>query len=109
VVKEKDRNKNLENFQNNEEKIILVNCKAGSLGLNMPDLDGIHPRLTLISPDDSAVVMRQCTGRAVRENSKSKTIQKIIFANGTVEERVVSNVLSKIHNLDILNDNDLKL
>jgi len=43
-----------------------------------------------------------------RENSKSKSVQKILFVAGTVEERVCQNVQEKLKNLDILNDGDLK-
>ena len=103
------RNKNLENFQLNTEKVILVNIKAGNMGLNMPDLDGTHPRLTLISPDDSAVSIKQCLGRAVRENSKSKTIQKIVLANNTIETTVMNNLQQKLDNLELLNDGDMKI
>jgi superfamily II DNA or RNA helicase len=106
---EKTRDKNLENFQLNKEPMILVNLKAGNMGLNMPDLDGFHPRLSLISPDDSAVSIKQCLGRAVRENSKSKTIQKIVLANNTVETKVMSNLSIKLENMDLINDGDLKI
>ena len=51
--------------------------------------------------------MRQCTGRVWRESSKSKSIQKIIFAANTVEERVCESVNKKLDNLDLLNDGDL--
>ena len=79
------------------------------MGLNMPDLDGTHPRLTLISPDDSAVSIKQCLGRAVRENSKSKTIQKIVLANNTIETTVMNNLQQKLDNLELLNDGDMKI
>lgn len=108
-LKDDIRNKNLEKFQNNEEKVILINLKAGNVGLNMPDLDGKHPRLTLVSPDDSAISIKQCLGRAVRENSKSKTIQKIVFANNTIEVNVVNNLQQKLCNIDLINDGDIKI
>jgi len=103
------RNENLRKFQDNTENIILINLKAGNVGLNMPDLDGNHPRLTLISPDDSAVVIKQCLGRAVRENSKSKTIQKIVLANNTIEVNVVNNLQQKLNNIELINDGDVKI
>ncbi len=108
-LKDLERIQNLENFQLNKDPVILVNLKAGNMGINMPDLDGKHPRLTLISPDDSAVAIKQCLGRAVRENSKSKTIQKIVFCNNTIEVEVMKNVSQKLDNLQLINDGDLKI
>jgi hypothetical protein len=51
--------------------------------------------------------MRQATGRIWRDSAKSKSLQKIVFVAGTVEEDVCRNVQSKLDNLDILNDGDL--
>ena len=52
--------------------------------------------------------MRQATGRVWRENAKSKSVQKILFVAGTVEDKVCDNVKEKLKNLDMLNDGDLK-
>jgi hypothetical protein len=51
--------------------------------------------------------MRQATGRIWRDSSKTKSIQKIIFVSGTVEELVCEQVNIKLENLDLLNDGDL--
>jgi hypothetical protein len=75
----------------------------------MPDLDGQHPRLTLISPDDNSNVIKQCLGRAVRENSKSKTLQKIVLVNNTVETQVMANLGQKLDNMELINDGDLRI
>lgn len=101
------RQKNIDDFVNNKEKVIIINCMAGGAGIGLPDLDGKHPRLALISPSYSAVVMRQITGRVWRESSKSKSVQKIVFCAGTVEEDVCNLVKIKLDNLDLLNDGDL--
>lgn len=108
-LKDSVRDENLRRFQDNIEPIILINIKAGNAGINCPDLDGKHPRLCLISPDDSAVYIQQCTGRAVRENSKSSTLQKIVLANNTIETKVMDNLSQKLTNLDTINDGDLKI
>lgn len=103
------REKNKENFQKNKEKLILINLAAGGTGLDLPDLDGNCPRLSIISPDDSAQKIKQVTGRIWRESSKSKSLQKLFFIKGTVEEDVMKNVQQKLDNLGILNDGDLKV
>jgi len=106
---DKVREENKRNFQKNIERVILINNSAGGVGLDLPDLDGKHPRLSIISPDDSAQKIKQVTGRIWRESSKSKSVQKLFFIKGTVEENVMINVQQKLNNLDILNDGDLKI
>ena len=108
-IDEKIRELNKKLFQENKERIMLINNSAGGIGLDLPDLNGNYPRQTIISPDDSAVKIRQVTGRVWRENSKSKSIQTIFFIKGTAEENVMDNVKNKLNNLDILNDGDMKI
>lgn len=108
-VKDKVRQQNIDDFQCDKQRIILVNLAAGGAGLNLHDLTGNHPRLAIISPSYSAVNMRQSTGRVWRDSAKSKSIQKIVFVAGTVEERVCQSVNQKLNNLDLLNDGDLEL
>jgi len=106
-VKDDIRQQNVDDFQSGKERLILVNIASGGAGLSLHDIHGMNPRLTLISPTYSAVLMRQSTGRVWRENSKSKSIQKIVFVAGTVEVKVCDNVREKLKNLDLLNDGDL--
>jgi superfamily II DNA or RNA helicase len=106
-TKDEERQKNVDDFQAGKEKVILVNIASGGAGLSLHDIDGLNPRLTLISPSYSAVLMRQATGRVWRENAKSKSVQKIMFVAGTIEEQVCDNVKEKLKNLDLLNDGDL--
>jgi len=106
-VADKVRQQSVDDFQSDKERVILVNIQSGGAGLSLHDINGKFPRLALISPTWSAVYMRQATGRVWRENAKSKSIQKIVFVAGTVEEDVCKSVQSKLNNLDILNDGDL--
>ena len=108
-TKDEVRQQSVDDFQSGKEKVILVNIASGGAGLSLHDIHGLNPRLTLISPSYSAVLMRQATGRVWRENSKSKSIQKILFVANTVEEQVCDNVREKLKNLDLLNDGDLKI
>jgi len=107
VVKDKDRQQSIDDFQSDKSRIILVNIAAGGAGLNLHDLNGNFPRLALICPSYSAVLMRQSTGRVWRDSAKTKSIQKIVFVANTVEEQVCNSVNQKLNNLDLLNDGDL--
>jgi superfamily II DNA or RNA helicase len=106
-VKDKDRQKNIDNFQADKERVILINVAAGGAGISLHDITGKHPRLALISPSYSAVLMRQATGRVWRDAAKTKSVQKIVFVANTVEESVCKSVNQKLENLDLLNDGDL--
>jgi len=107
IVKDKDRQQAIDDFQSDKSRIILVNIAAGGAGLNLHDLNGNFPRLALICPSYSAVLMRQSTGRVWRDSAKTKSIQKIVFVANTVEEQVCNSVNQKLSNLDLLNDGDL--
>jgi hypothetical protein len=106
-VKDKERQDNIDNFQADKERVILVNIAAGGAGLSLHDLNGKYPRLSIISPSYSAVQMRQATGRVWRDSAKSKSIQNIVFVANTVEVQVCEAVNKKLDNLDLLNDGDM--
>lgn len=107
-VSDVDRQKNIDDFQSDKERVILVNIAAGGAGLSLHDINGKYPRIAIISPSYSAVLMRQATGRVWRDSTKSKSIQKIVFVAKTVEEKVCDSVNQKLKNMDLLNDGDLK-
>jgi superfamily II DNA or RNA helicase len=104
---DEERTKNMDDFQADKERVILVNVQAGGVGLSLHDLNGNHPRVALISPNDSAVLLRQALGRVHRDGAKTKSMQRILFAANTVEEDVCDNVKRKLTNLDRINDGDL--
>jgi superfamily II DNA or RNA helicase len=104
---DKVRDQNVEDFQDDKERVILVNVQSGGAGLDLHDLHGNFPRMSLISPSYSPVYMRQALGRIWRDDAKTKSIQKIVCVANTVEETVCRNVQLKLDNLDMLNDGDL--
>jgi superfamily II DNA or RNA helicase len=102
-----DRQKNMEDFQSDKERIIICNSKAGGESISLHDLTGKHNRITLISPTYSAQDLVQILGRAHRDGGKSAVIQKIIFCSGTKEEEIAEKVQNKIKNISLINDGDL--
>lgn len=102
-----EREKNIEAFQSNEVRVIVCNIAAGGTGVNLHDLSGDHPRFSIISPNYSAVQLKQAIGRVWRQGGLSKSIQKIVFAADTIEEQACEAVRRKIQNLNLLNDGDL--
>lgn len=102
-----ERDNNIEDFQADKERVILVNVQAGGAGLSLHDLNGNFPRIALISPTPSAVNLRQALGRIHRDGAKSKSMQKIIFVANTEEEDTCERVKQKLENLDTINDGEL--
>lgn len=104
---EGERDAAIEAFQSNRERVIVCNIEAGGVGLSLHDLTGEFPRLALISPNYSAMTLRQVFGRVHRAGGKSKSLQRVVFAAGTAEEGVCRAVAGKLSALDALNDGDL--
>jgi superfamily II DNA or RNA helicase len=102
-----ERQAAIDAFQNDRARVIVANIKAGGVGVSLHDLNGKHPRMALISPTWSAIDLRQALGRVHRAGGKTKSLQRIVFAAGTVEERVAKMVEEKLSHLDALNDGEL--
>lgn len=101
-----ERQANIDAFQDGSANVIVCNIAAGGTGVNLHDTSGERPRFTIISPNYSAVQLKQALGRVWRQGG-SKSIQKIVFAAGTIEETACEAVRRKIQNLNLLNDGDL--
>ena len=103
---EEDRNKAIERFQNNEARVAVIIAAAGGLGLSAHDVKHERPRKTFITPSYNMSEFVQCLGRTHRSGG-TKTIQTVVLAAGTVEERVYKSILNKRGNLALLVDDDL--
>ena len=101
------RSLEIKRFQKNETRICLCMTQAGGTGLSLHDETGEFPRVSLISPSFSAIDLRQALGRVHRATGKSPSIQKIVFANDTVEMGVCKAVRSKLNNIDLINDDEM--
>lgn len=99
---DKVRKENHRRFQADESPIILLQEQAGGEAI---DLQGRN-RLSLISPGKSARRLRQIFGRVNRDGGEH-SIQQVILAAGTVEERNLESLRSKLDCLDAINDADL--
>ena len=104
---DQERKDAVNEFQNNEASVIICMIQAGGVGLNLHDVHGSHPRVSIISPSFSAVELRQTLGRVHRAGSQSAAVQKIVFAADTIEMGVCRAVRRKLTNLDLLNDDEL--
>lgn len=99
----KARQAAIDGFQKDEERVIVVNVQAGGTGISLHDINGQHPRLSLISPPFSAVDLKQVFGRVHRDGAKSASQQCIVYTAKTVEDRVCKLVSEKLERMDRLN------
>ena len=104
---DKVRQADIEGFQNDTKRIMIANLAAGNAGVSLHDLNGNFARGSIISPSYSAINLLQALGRIHRAEGKTKCIQKVMFAAGTIEEDACKRVQSKLNNLECLNDGDL--
>ena len=101
-----ERQSAIDGFQADALEAVVCNTAAGGVGVSLHDIRGEFPRLALISPDFSAVKLKQVLGRVHRAGGRTKSQQKIVFVSGTVEDGVCRSVAAKLGNLDVLNDGD---
>jgi len=104
----KERLQDVADFQSDKKRILLCNLKSGGVALSLHDLNGNHPRETIITPSFSAIDMLQAMGRIFRQGSLTKCYQRIVFASNCVESRACEKVQAKLNNLSCLNDGDLR-
>jgi hypothetical protein len=104
-----ERQHNIEQFQSDAVRIIVLQVNAGGVGISLHDLNGNHPRMVLISCPDSAVALKQALGRTVRSGALTHVIQKLVFAaNVDYEKTIARNINQKLANISMINDGDLE-
>ncbi len=104
----KDRNKNIEDFQADRQRIIICNIKSGGTGISLNDQHGNFPRVSIISPTWSAQDLVQTLGRIFRAKTQSKVVQRIIFCKGTIEDSICENIKEKIGTIAFINDGNME-
>jgi superfamily II DNA or RNA helicase len=97
----------IEEFQRGRSKIILCTSDAGGQSLDLHDVHGNGQRISLICPTYNPITLQQILGRTFRANTKSTPIMKLVYAAGTIEEKVCETVNRKLDNIAALNDGDL--
>jgi SNF2 family DNA or RNA helicase len=100
----KEREQNISDFQADKERVIILNIRSGGVGVSLHDLNGNHPRVSLISPSWSAQDVVQAVGRVWRAGSKSSSLQKIVYCANTIEEEICERMKIKIDNINTINE-----
>lgn len=104
---DKARESDINAFNADTKRILIVNIAAGGTGISLHDLNGNHPRASILSPTWSPLAMRQALGRIYRAEAKTRVYQRIVYGAGCIEENICRRVQAKLNNLDTLNDGDV--
>jgi len=104
---EEERATSIRLFQQNKTQTIISTIDSGGASIDLHDLSGNHPRLALVCPTWRGVTLRQALGRVHRAGGKSKSIQKLIYCSGSIEEQIAARVRRKLADIDTINDSDL--
>ncbi|ATZ81010.1 DEXDc helicase [Bodo saltans virus] len=99
-----ERNKDIQDFQDNKRKVIIAMIQSGGTGLSLHDIHGGHPRMSIISASFNCIELKQSLGRISRAGSKSPAIQKLVYCGKTYEEQICKVIEQKLKVLDKLND-----
>jgi SNF2 family DNA or RNA helicase len=105
--KDKDRERDIADFMADRKRIILANQGAGGVAIDLHDLNGNFPRVSILSPTFSAIQLLQAMGRIDRFGALTECFQILAYVAGTIEERACHKVQGKLDNLSMLNDGDL--
>ncbi len=97
-----ERQKIIDEFQADKQCCIVVNIAAGGTGISLHDINGNRQRISLISPTFNVKDHLQALGRIHRNGAKSDAIQKILVADGSIEEHVMRVIEQKTDNLNAL-------
>ena len=100
----KEREQVIQDFQSDNTRVVICNTAAGGVGISLHDTRGTYPRAAIISPDWNEKNILQVVGRVHRAGGKTPSLQRILFAAGTVEEQVEKSVRKKIYRLKVLNE-----
>lgn len=106
--KDVDRRKNINDFGADRKRLIIANIQAGGTAIDgLQDLHGNYSRVGILPPTDNPTLLKQALGRPHRSNSKSKSMNILVYAAGTVEVKIYKKTHNKLNNIDLINDGDL--
>ena len=100
------RQRLIDRFNTDDEDLAVLNIKAGGLGIDLHGKESGKTRVVLISPTYSGIDLKQALGRCHRACG-AHSVQKLVWAADTLEERVCEKVGARMQRVSIFNDDEL--
>ncbi len=88
------RQKIIDSFARNDNyRLIIMNIRAGCLGIDLDDKVGDRPRFMLISPTYSIQLVHQASGRVYRSDTKSQPEIRLVYGHSELKEESILKAL----------------
>lgn len=104
-----ERKQSLDRFQNNVIRVIICMIQSGGTSINLHDITGRFPRVSIISPSYSNIELEQTLGRIYRSGVKSPCLQKIVYCTHTYEKNMADILRKKKEFMKIITDDDINM
>mgnify|MGYP003108690992 CR=1 FL=1 len=101
------RNNLIKEFQDDKSHCLVLNSATGGTGISLHDTHGERPRVSLISPSFNAKEFSQVLGRIHRNGAKTDALQKVLLADGSIEEYVMQAINRKMKNMDAIHHSQI--
>lgn len=101
------RESNIRDFVEDKSRIIICTTGTGSESISLNDKNGTYRRVSLISPQWSSLKLIQACGRNSRVDSKTPSLNIIVYANTQTEKRMCNKIKDKCSLYNQITDLDL--
>lgn len=102
----RERQQNIEAFQKNRLRFLVLNTQAGGIGVSLHDPSGQRERTALILPNFSGRTLAQVLGRVHRDGGAASQ-QFLLAYKGTFQEQATRVALTKLDSISMFNDREL--
>lgn len=101
---DKDRQQNIDSFQNGETKLMIAGLRAGNVGINLTRAKYV----IFAELDWSPAIHLQAEDRLHRIGQKSTVFAYYLIGNGTLDEHVAKVLVDKSYEIDAIMDNKVE-
>ena len=106
----KERDKEIKNFQDDKNKIILSTIAAGSNSISLhADESWKRKRISILCPTYNATSFKQALGRTNRVGRTSEALVIVAFVKTKIEKKMAFITKQKIKNIDDFNGSEYSL
>src|SRR5947209_7163164 len=101
---DKERQQNIDRFQNGETKLMVAGLRAGNVGINLSRARYV----TFAELDWSPAIHRQAEDRLHRIGQKNTVFAYYLIGNGTLDDHVANVLVDKSYEIDAIMDEKIE-